>query len=216
MILLNFLFYKFYIYIIYIMNRLSEYVSMLKGGADKDELMAAAAAFGTGENDPAPIPQIPLSPIISQIPMDQELAPQAPQAPQLNPQMVHAFYEELNKRYANNIPQQSRTYTQSHMTQPVKESYIPYKRDAFMLYDKPEIYNVFIYKSINGRDMYIGSTTANSSHTIKQILNNFKVSGNVCIVSYETQIVTSLNHQDFDITLDLLHLQFPKIKLYIL
>ena len=194
------------------MNRLSEYISMLKGG-DDEEFIAAAAAFGI-ENDTAPIPQIPLSPITSQMPMDQELPP--PQVPQLNPQMVHAFYEELNKRYANNIPQQSRTHTQSHMTQPVKESYIPYKRDTFILYDKPDTYNVFIYKSMNGRDMYIGSTTAHSSHTIKQILDNFKVSGKVCIVSYETQIVTSLNHQDFDITLDLLHLQFPKIKLYIL
>ena len=94
--------------------------------------------------------------------------------------------------------------------------YIPYKRDSFILYDKPATYNIFIYKSMNGRDMYIGSTTAHSSHTIKQILDNFKVSGKVCIVSYETQIVTSLNHQDFDITLDLLHLEFPKIKLYIL
>jgi len=191
------------------MNRLSEYVSMLKGG--NDEYLAAAAAFDQA-NITTPIPQILQSPTI--VPIDQELPP--PQAPQLNPQIVHAFYEELNRRYANNIPQQSRTYTQSHITEPVKESYIPYKRDSFILYDKPAIYNIFIYKSMNGKDMYIGSTTANSSHTIKQILDNFKVSGKVCIVSYETQIVTSLNHQDFDITLDLLHLEFPKIKLYIL
>ena len=191
------------------MNRLSEYVSMLKGG--NDEYLAAAAAFDQA-NITTPIPQILQSPTI--VPIDQELPP--PQAPQLNPQIVHAFYEELNRRYANNIPQQSRTYTQSHITEPVKESYIPYKRDSFILYDKPATYNIFIYKSMNGKDMYIGSTTANSSHTIKQILDNFKVSGKVCIVSYETQIVTSLNHQDFDITLDLLHLEFPKIKLYIL
>jgi len=201
------------------MNRLSEYVSMLKGG---DEAVAAAAlAYGLGNKSIEPQQQIsspisaPISsPITSQVPINQPL--QLPQAPQLNPQIVHAFYEELNRRYANNIPQQSRTNTQSHMTQPVKESYIPYKRDSFVLYDKPATYNVFIYKSMNGKDMYIGSTTAHSSHTIKQILDNFKVSGKVCIVSYETQIVTSLNHQDFDITLDLLHLQFPKIKLYIL
>jgi len=191
------------------MNRLSEYVSMLKGG--NDEYLAAAAAFDQA-NITTPIPQILQSPTI--VPIDQTLPP--PQAPQLNPQIVHAFYEELNRRYANNIPQQSRTYTQSHITEPVKESYIPYKRDSFILYDKPATYNIFIYKSMNGKDMYIGSTTANSSHTIKQILDNFKVSGKVCIVSYETQIVTSLNHQDFDITLDLLHLEFPKIKLYIL
>jgi len=197
------------------MNRLSEYVSMLKGGDMNNQEAVAAVAAVTGENNTAPIPQISPSPIsYPQIPMDQELPP--PQVPQLNPQIVHAFYEELNRRYANNIPQQSRTNTQSHMTQSVKESYIPYKRDSFVLYDKPDTYNVFIYKSMNGKDMYIGSTTANSSHTIKQILDNFKVSGKVCIVSYETQIVTSLNHQDFDITLDLLHLQFPKIKLYIL
>ena len=199
------------------MNRLSEYVSMLKGG-DDSEIAAVAAHIGA---NPVATPQaappaiVPISsPITSQVPINQPL--QLPQAPQLNPQIVHAFYEELNKRYANNIPQQSRTNTQSHMTQPVKESYIPYKRDSFVLYDKPDTYNIFIYKSMNGRDMYIGSTTAHLSHTIKQILNNFKVSGKVCIVSYETQIVTSLNHQDFDITLDLLHLQFPKIKLYIL
>ena len=199
------------------MNRLSEYVSMLKGG-DDSEIAAVAAYIGA---NPVATPQaappaiVPISsPITSQVPINQPL--QLPQAPQLNPQIVHAFYEELNKRYANNIPQQSRTYTQSHMTQPVKESYIPYKRDSFVLYDKPDTYNIFIYKSMNGRDMYIGSTTAHLSHTIKQILNNFKVSGKVCIVSYETQIVTSLNHQDFDITLYLLHLQFPKIKLYIL
>ena len=199
------------------MNRLSEYVSMLKGG-DDSEIAAVAAYIGA---NPVATPQaappaiVPISsPITSQVPINQPL--QLPQAPQLNPQIVHAFYEELNKRYANNIPQQSRINTQSHMTQPVKESYIPYKRDSFVLYDKPDTYNIFIYKSMNGRDMYIGSTTAHLSHTIKQILNNFKVSGKVCIVSYETQIVTSLNHQDFDITLDLLHLQFPKIKLYIL
>lgn len=201
------------------MNRLSEYVSMLKGG-DGNETVAALAAYNleNGNNvsiEPQQQISSPISsPITSQIPINQPL--QLPQAPQLNPQIVHAFYEELNRRYANNIPQQSRTNTQSHMTQPVKESYIPYKRDSFVLYDKPATYNVFIYKSMNGKDMYIGSTTAHLSHTIKQILDNFKVSGKVCIVSYETQIVTSLNHQDFDITLDLLHLQFPKIKLYIL
>jgi len=197
------------------MNRLSEYISMLKGGdpiTPEEAAAAVAVAFGIGAEPTAQIPSSPIS--YPQIPIDQELPPQ--QAPQLNPHMVHAFYEELNKRYANNIPQQSRTYTQSHITEPVKESYIPYKRDSFILYDKPATYNIFIYKSMNGRDMYIGSTTAHSSHTIKQILDNFKVSGKVCIVSYETQIVTSLNHQDFDITLDLLHLQFPKIKLYIL
>jgi len=195
------------------MNRLSEYVSMLKGG---NETVAALAAYNieSGNNVPIEPQQQITSPITSQVQINQPL--QLPQAPQLNPQIVHAFYEELNRRYANNIPQQSRTNTQSHMTQPVKESYIPYKRDSFVLYDKPATYNVFIYKSMNGKDMYIGSTTAHSSHTIKQILDNFKVSGKVCIVSYETQIVTSLNHQDFDITLDLLHLQFPKIKLYIL
>ena len=207
------------------MNRLSEYVSMLKGGDDDADAAAVAAAVASGfgnnvSNEPqqqisAPISAPILSPIsYLQMPIDQALPP--PQAPQLNPQIVHAFYEELNRRYANNIPQQSRTNTQSHMTQPVKESYIPYKRDSFVLYDKPATYNIFIYKSMNGKDMYIGSTTANSSHTIKQILDNFKVSGKVCIVSYETQTVTSLNHQDFDITLDLLHLEFPKIKLYIL
>ena len=204
------------------MNRLSEYVSMLKGG--NDETVAALIAYNNERANNVLIePQQQISsqisspissPITSQVPINQPL--QLPQAPQLNPQIVHAFYEELNRRYANNIPQQSRTNTQSHMTQPVKESYIPYKRDSFVLYDKPDTYNIFIYKSMNGRDMYIGSTTAHLSHTIKQILNNFKVSGKVCIVSYETQIVTSLNHQDFDITLDLLHLQFPKIKLYIL
>ena len=168
------------------MNRLSEYVSMLKGG-DDSEIAAVAAHIGA---NPVATPQaappaiVPISsPITSQVPINQPL------------QLIN---------------------TQSHMTQPVKESYIPYKRDSFVLYDKPDTYNIFIYKSMNGTDMYIGSTTAHLSHTIKQILNNFKVSGKVCIVSYETQIVTSLNHQDFDITLDLLHLQFPKIKLYIL
>ena len=81
---------------------------------------------------------------------------------------------------------------------------------------EPTYFKVSVYKTINGKDTYVNSGPAYPQDTIKKILDAFKVSGNICIVSSGKQFVKSLNGKDLYTTLGQLHLKYESVELFVL
>jgi len=82
---------------------------------------------------------------------------------------------------------------------------------------EPTYFRVTVYKTINGKDTYVNSRPAYPSDTVKKILDAFKVSGKICVVSSGKQFVKSLNgEKDLYTTLGQLHLKYESVELYVL
>ena len=81
---------------------------------------------------------------------------------------------------------------------------------------EPTYFKVTVYKTINGKDVFVKSGPAYPQDTVKKILDAFKVSGNICIVSSGKQFVKSLNGKDLYTTLGMLHLKYESVELYVL
>jgi hypothetical protein len=93
----------------------------------------------------------------------------------------------------------------------------------------PTYFKVTVFKTVGGKDVYVNSGPAYPSDTVKKILDAFKVSGNICIVSSGKQFVKSLHNRvnenksfkggsenDFYTTLGQLRLKYESVELYVL
>jgi len=82
---------------------------------------------------------------------------------------------------------------------------------------EPTYFRVTVYKTMNGKDVYVNSGPAYPQDTVKKILDAFKVSGKICVVSSGKQFVKSLNgEKDLYTTLGQLHLKYESVELYVL
>ena len=78
------------------------------------------------------------------------------------------------------------------------------------------LFKVALYKTVNGRDQFVGQSTCSRNDTIKSVLNAFKQVCMRCIVSSGKMFVTSLDPKDLYVSFSNLNLKYDQVELYLL
>ena len=78
------------------------------------------------------------------------------------------------------------------------------------------LFKVFLYRTINNRDQFIGSTTCARNQTIKSVLDSFKQSCMRCLVSSGRMFVTSLDSKDLYVSFANLNLKYDQVELFLI
>jgi hypothetical protein len=104
---------------------------------------------------------------------------------------------------------------------------IEVSEDKLTPYDKAEefyvsgdidinLFKVAVYRTVNGRDQFVGQSTCSRNDTIKSVLNAFKQVCMRCLVSSGQMFVTSLDPKDLYVSFSNLNLKYDQVSLYLL